>query len=121
MAANPNPQIQPDHEIQIRLVQGPNGLRAVPDKAVAMTVGQTVRYSSPDGTVTITYDGPAGSPFLDASGQPKPVVTDSDGMLVLHREGDFSCRCSITLRPPNVGTFGWPDDPQSGDEQHVGH
>jgi len=115
MSANPAPDVQPDYEVIVQLV---DGTHAVPDIPPSMSVGQTVRYSSPAGTVSITFD--QGSPFQTSSGEDITVIPDST-ILLLQKAGDFFCRCFITL--PSGQTVGWfaGENPQSGGDHHVGH
>lgn len=120
MTTNPIPQIYVDYDIKINVVDG----HALPNNIpTTMIVGKTVRYSSPDGTVRVTFDR-NGSPFLDASGQPKTQVANLEilELQVASDPGaDFQCKCFIT--PPSGPTIGWfpGEDPESGGDHHVGH
>ena len=100
----------PQHfEIAIRLV---NGIDVVPEIPVGMNVGDTVRYSSPDGQVTIEF--PEGSPFLDNWGEQIAQISDSQPH-ELRREGGFTCRCTLTLASGKK--LGW----SSGSRKSGGH
>jgi len=91
-----------DHNITIRLV---DDTQVRPDPLPTMLVGETVRFSSPDGRVRVEF--PAPSPFDETE------ATDSD-VLTLRREGPLTCRCFLT--PYGRTTeLGWSsDDPQAG-------
>jgi hypothetical protein len=101
------------HDITINLV---NGVDAVAQVPAGMKVGDTVRYISPDGKVTIKFT--ADSPFLDESGTPVLTISDSQPHM-LQKEGGFDCRCSLTL--PNGKSVGWPASDRSGTHTTVGH
>src|SRR5215472_2113354 len=96
------------YQIAIRLM---NGTDVVPQIPTGMKVGDTVRYVSPDGDVTIEF--PEGSPFLDDAGQEIPAIADSLSH-ELQREGNFTCHCTLTL--PDKRRLGW----SSGSQQSGG-
>lgn len=97
-----------DHEIKISLV---NGTHAVPDlKNRIMRVGETVRYFSDHGAVTLVFES---SPFKG----PADIVQGNQ-TLTLERVGVFFCKCFITTAD---GTFGWHlnEVPESGGDHDV--
>ena len=101
------------HNLEVKV----NGGDAVPPTPIPeMKVGDTVRYFSNAGKVTIVF--PQLSPFrTDADAMTE--ITGADVQTVA-RNGDFSCRCFVTL--PNGTTVGWQKDPSlSGGTHHVGH
>ena len=72
----------------------------------------------------ITFDTNS-SPFRDGSGNEITVIPDlanniPDGaLLTLQKEGNFTCRCFLTL--PDGSTVGWSaEHPQSGGDHNVG-
>jgi len=104
-------------DIKITLQDGKD---AVPGTIPVMKVGDTVRYVSDDGKVTIVF--PDRSPFRRGDvtintvqdGEILPLVVDSMGP----PEVPFTCRCFLTL--PNSVTVGWKSDPSpSGGEHRV--
>lgn len=102
------------YEIAIRLV---NGTDVVPEIPAGMRVGDAVRYSSPDGGVTIEF--PEGSPFVDDSGSEVTKISDSQ-LHELRRQGDFTCRCTLTLSDGK--RLGWSSgSAKSGGTTTVGH
>lgn len=102
------------YEIAIRLV---NGTDVVPQIPEGMELGDTVRYVSPDGEVTIEF--PEKSPFLDDQGREIAAIADSLPH-ELQREGDFTCHCTLTL--PDQRKLGWSSgSQQSGGVTTVGH
>jgi hypothetical protein len=108
--------IVPNHTVEI-IAQ--NGSALLKEPLPKMTVGETVRYVSGDGEVTIVF--PGRSPFrLDGQ-----TNTEVHGQVILtlvsdSGEGDsgLACHCSLTLK--NGQTIGWPNDPSlSGGDHHV--
>jgi hypothetical protein len=111
--------IKADHEIEVKIV-GDGAVPSQPIDKIEMKVGETVRYSSPDGDVKIVF--PFRSPFRndDLTG------TDVPGSVILPLKqaerpnvpSDFLCRCFITT--PRGVTVGWKKDPSdSGGDHHV--
>ena len=93
------------HDITINLQNG----HAVPALSAAgdLRVGDTVRYSSPDGTARVVFDE-NGSPFGDSR---KDVIHDRE-IRILTKAGTFRCKCFIEI--------GWtPEHPQSGGDHDV--
>ena len=90
-----------------------DGTHSVPNIPQSMNLGDTVHYSSAEGSVIILFEDGGGSPFLDANNNPIMVITSTAPPLPLKRAGSFVCRCFVTL--PNGMTVGWgPNSPQSG-------
>jgi hypothetical protein len=98
-----NPQ---SYEIKVRLV---DGTHAVPEIPSDMGLGDTVRFSSPDGSLNIDF--PEDSPFLDDSGRAIKQITDSQPR-ELRKQGSFTCQCKLRL--PTGQMVGWPASGQSG-------
>ena len=97
-----------DHEININF----DGTHAVPVLTGNLRVPKTVHYSSAAGEVTIEFVE-NGTPFVDANGDDKTVITSAEPPIALSKKGTFTCRCFITLR--NGQKVGWgPNSPQSG-------
>lgn len=99
-----------DHEIKIARM----GKDAVPPRPMpVMNIGETVRYSSNDGTVKIEFHD-NGSPFQE---------TDiNDGQIVkVQNSGTFLCRCFITLFIPlqdGTTAVGWVAHPSLSGADH---
>jgi hypothetical protein len=100
----PNPR---NYEIKVRLV---DGTHAVPEIPPDMGLGDSVRFSSPDGT-SLNIDFPEDSPFLDDSGQSITHIADSQPR-ELRKQGSFTCQCKLRL--PSGQMVGWPSSGQSG-------
>ena len=93
------------HNIRIRRV----GNDAVPPQPMpTMRVGDTVEYSSDDGTVRIEFTN--GSPFQEAAVGSGQIVT-------ARSPGRFRCRCFINLED-GTGTIGWVSDPSLSGADH---
>jgi hypothetical protein len=110
--------IKADHEIEVKIV-GKGAVPSQPIDRIEMKVGQTVRYSSPDGTVKIVF--PFRSPFrnddLTGTEIPGSVILTLQQAEQLNVPSDFLCRCFITN---SAGTFGWSSEsPDSGGDHHV--
>jgi hypothetical protein len=95
-----------DHEIIIALEHG----NAVPPNPMPeLRFGQTVRYTSSAGKVTIVF--PDKSPFRTDDTKMTEVQDSEVAKLVT--EGTFTCGCIITL--PNGDKVGWDEQhPESG-------
>ncbi len=53
------------------------------------------------------------SPFVDSNGNAITTITSADPPLMLQKDGEFSCRCFVTLK--NGQVIGWsPSSPNSG-------
>jgi len=101
-----------DYEIPVRL----QGEHAIPDIPSSMQVGETVHYTSNDGSVTVEFRE-NGSPFIDDAGSEKTVVSSTELPVKLSKAGTFTCRCFITpLGKTNAERIGWDPvkSPQSG-------
>jgi len=97
-----------DHEIKVNF----DGTHAVPVLSSNLRVPETVHYSSTAGEVTIEFVE-NGTPYVDANGNAKTVITSAELPVALHKTGTFTCRCFITLQ--NGQKVGWgPNSPQSG-------
>jgi len=93
------------HEIKIRRV----GNDAVPLQPMpTMHPGETVRYSSDDGNVTVKF--PGASPFAQTVIGAGQIVTVQDVV------GHFLCQCFITLQDGR--TVGWVADPSPSGADH---
>jgi hypothetical protein len=103
-----------NHEITITL-QGSDAFP--PSTMPPMLVGETVRYSSSAGEVTIQF--PERSPFRTDN----LIGTEVAGGVILtllsdSGDGTLPCRCFIT--PPIGPKVGWgPDNPLSGGDVKV--
>src|SRR5262249_6146146 len=83
----------------------------------ALAVGDTVHYSSNQGTVTMVFMV-NGSPFLDVNNYEMIVVTSAAPPLAVQKDGQFTARCFITL--PTGITVGWgPNYPNYGGDHVV--
>jgi hypothetical protein len=108
---------KPDYEVEIELEYLMNGK---PYSFPAMKVGETVRYFSKDGEVTIQLPGYSLFRIDEAKGTHVPgdviltVVKSSNGL----PNDAFFCGCSLKL-PGKV--VGWPELPNAGANQHVPH
>jgi hypothetical protein len=100
MDTNANQQVGVDHDIKI--MRGVDNRAVPPQPMPTLFTGQTVRYSSDDGTVTIEF--PDGSPFAETSVEDSQVV-------VVRNVGKFHCNCLIELKN-GEGKVGW--DSKSG-------
>lgn len=115
------------HEIQVQIFKDSTGQEnAIPDIPTNLVVGDTVHYTSPFGAVRIEFGdpdhahtpSPFQSPFLDASGGEKTMITSGDPPLELKRSGIFFCHCFV--KPPNGPEFGWGlNNPLSGGDHVV--
>jgi hypothetical protein len=114
--------IKADHEIEVRVV-GDDAVPSIDISKIEMHVGETVRYSSPDGEVKILF--PFRSPFRsdDLTGTEIPgsvilTLRQPERSTVPPGLPDFLCRCFITN---SAGvTVGWRKDPsKSGGDHHV--
>ena len=98
------------HEIKITRV----GKDAVPPRPMpVMHVGETVRYSSDDGTVRVEFRD-NGSPFQETEINDGTIVT-------VQNSGTFLCRCFITLfipLPDGTTTVGWEAHPSLSGADH---
>jgi hypothetical protein len=109
-------ELKPTHEINVKKVDQD----AVPDHIPAMNIGETVRYTSGDGEVTIAFPGP--SPYrMDAAIN---TTVPGEVILTLVKDSDsqpnkaFPCRCFLTLK--NGEGLGWGKGTgRSGGEHHV--
>ena len=108
----------PTREIVIKL----KGVDAVPEPIPAMNVGDTIRYVSNDGEVTIVF--PRLSPFrLD--NEVNTIVSGGVIMTLVRESTDlnlpndaFPCSCSLKLKSGD--TVGWEKGTSiSGGEHHV--
>lgn len=115
------PTITPTHEIKITLKNGKDA--EPPNPLPDMRVGETVRYSSDAGEVTIVF--PERSPFRDDNKK----MTEIQGSLILTLISDSTdapggvlpCRCFVTRSADGV-RVGWASDSLgSGGDHHVGH
>ena len=96
-----------NHEIKIHLVSGV-GVRPGPMRT--LSVGDTVRYTSPDGKVRVEFAGP--SPYAVND------VADS-AEHTLQNAGTFVFKCFITPAG-STEEVGWsPSDPGAGGEHDV--
>ncbi|SRR6266478_7418833 len=104
-----------DHEILIRLEEGKHAIP--PNPMPAMKVGETVRYLSYDGQVTMRF--PELSPFRQDN-QTNTEVSGSEPQQLL-RAGKFESRCFLMLQGGMM--VGWDPNgsPQSGGVHDVGH
>jgi hypothetical protein len=101
------------HEIEIKLV---NQTSAIPPNPMPeMQVGDTVRYFSSAGDVTITF--PLHSPFRADDTAMTEVSTPGAPFPALVRAGTFACGCVITL--PNQQKVGWPMAGATSGGEHV--
>lgn len=106
--------ISANHEITITL-QGGGALP--PSPMPLMQVGQTVRYSSSSGEVSIVF--PERSPFRTDN----LIGTELPGAVILtlvsdSGAGTLPSRCFIT--PPNGSKIGWSEsNPSSGGDNKV--
>jgi hypothetical protein len=96
-----------DHEIELKLT---DAMTVVADSPGELLVGQTVRYSSPDGTVRVLF--PLLSPY---------TVNEVKNAEIhqLRSPGQFGFRCFLT---PHGSTteIGWsPENPKSGGDHDV--
>jgi len=119
------------HVIDVDLVEdGQKQKHAVPRNIQnPMFVGDTVKYQSRDGLVTVEFKeldlSPAHSllhsPFADSSGKEITVITSANGALPLTNKGIFFCRCFITPPgQPAAARIGWtPNSPGSGGNHDV--
>jgi hypothetical protein len=100
------PAIEADHEITIART----GNSVFPSKPMPeMHVGQTVRYSSDAGAVTIEF--PHCSPFRDDHEHGTRVP--GSVILKLISAGEIESRCYVTL--PDGTVLGWDKDhPEAG-------
>jgi len=104
-----------DHEILIRHRVRGNGVLSLLEPA--MKVGETVRYLSYDGQVTMRF--PELSPFRQDN-QTNTEVSGSEPQQLL-RAGKFESRCFLMLQGGMM--VGWDPNgsPQSGGVHDVGH
>lgn len=111
-----------DIEVEVTL-DTINGVQAaVPHPPNPMNQHKTVHYftSTPGATVRIDFvpnpsqpQAPSLSPFVDSNGNVVTSVTNSDPPMKLQKNGEFSCRCFVTLQ--NGQVIGWsPSTPNSG-------
>ena len=97
-------------EIDATLEKGSHGsqytvLRNIPR---FLRVGDTVRYRSNDGEVTVRFDqldkSPAHSanhsPFVDSDQKEIRVVTSKDGRVKVGNKGKYFANCSIKITTP---------------------
>jgi hypothetical protein len=96
--------IKVDHEVDIRRVG--NAAVATPS-VIGMDIGETIRYSSPDGSVRIEF--PQGSPY------DQTIVRDGE-VHVVQNQGHFSSRCFLIL--PDNSEIGWSLDSQQSGADH---
>ena len=106
----------PTHNIEIT-VQGNNAIP--PNPLPDMVFGDTVRYFSKAGIVTIVFPGE--SPFR-TDGAAMTAITSND-LPTIQYKGErkvFNCQCFVAL--PNGMRVGWQGDPSpSGGAHNVGH
>jgi hypothetical protein len=97
----------PNHyELKIHLVKGK--VRA--DKSPILRIGDTVRYSSPDGNARVFF--PSGSPYAVSK------ISDTHHHTV-KKSGKFEYQCFITP-PGEMAELGWsPKSPKAGGEHEV--
>ena len=101
------------YDIEITLL---NQTEAVPPKPMPeMAVGDTVRYFSTAGKVTITF--PALSPFRTDDTAETDITTDVAPFPKLARAGTFASGCAITL--PDQTKVGWPMAGANSGGEHV--
>src|ERR1700737_4622017 len=94
-----------DHEIWIRRV----GNDAIPPQPMpSMDVGETVRYSSDDGTVSVAF--PDKSPFQE-------TMISGAQIVMVRNIGKFRCRCFIDLKD-GTERVGWQSDPSPSGADH---
>jgi len=95
------------YEIKIHLVNG--NVRA--DKSKILRVGDTVRYSSPDGKVRVFF--PSGSPYRVSR------ISDTHRHTVKNPGKKFAYQCFVT--PSGKKTeLGWSEkSPKAGGEHEV--
>lgn len=105
--ASLGPTITADHEIEIALT----GKSVYPAKPIPdMKVGETVRYTSKAGAVTIEF--PECSPFRDDHEHGTSVP--GDVILKLVSAGDINSRCYVKLSSDGT-VVGWDKDhPEAG-------
>jgi hypothetical protein len=101
------------HDIEIKLV---NQTEAIPPNPMpVMAVGDTVRYFSSAGDVTITF--PLHSPFRNDGAAMTTISTPGPPFPAIVRTGNFKCGCVITL--PNQQQVGWPMAGANSGGEHV--
>lgn len=120
-----------DFEIDVDLVKDSAGNQHAVPRVIPnpMFVGKTVHYRSTRGEVTIEFNdldlsdppSPFHSPFLDANGKEKTVISSTEGPIPLSNKGKFFCRCFITPPgQPAAARIGWtPNSPGSGGNHEV--
>jgi hypothetical protein len=104
------------HSIEIKV----NGNEAMPpDPLPDMEEGDTVKYSSKAGTVTIVF--PGRSPFRTDDAVMTSVTSNDTPTIEYKGEKTiFACHCFVVLSDGRV--VGWgPAHPRSGGDHHVGH
>jgi hypothetical protein len=121
-AATPATTPTADYEVEVRFVPetpGQGGPHCIPQLPASMTVGKTVHYSSNYGEVTMEFVVNR-SPFQDAKGNDKEVITSKDLPLELMKPGEFTCHCFVTPTG-STARIGWDPvkSPQSGGNQVV--
>lgn len=101
------------HDIEIKLV---NQAGAIPPNPMPeMAVGDTVRYFSTAGAVTITF--PLHSPFRNDDDAMTTISTPGPPFPDIKRTGNFKCGCVIIL--PNGESIGWPAAGAASGGEHV--
>ena len=94
------------HEIKIHLTKG----KVRSDKSPVLRVGDTVRYSSPDGKARVFF--PSGSPYAVSK------ISDAHKH-TLKKPGKFEYQCFITPSGEKA-ELGWsPKTPAAGGEHDV--
>jgi hypothetical protein len=95
------------HEIQIHLVEGAS---VQTDASPALRVGDTVRYSSPDGKARVSF--PSGSPFAASE-----IHNAHTHTVVNHGHFQFQCFVTPTGKTEEIG---WDkNNAQAGGEHDV--
>ena len=104
------------HSIEIVV----NGNEALPPSPIPdMDTGDTVKYFSKTGAVTIVFPGE--SPFR-TDGAVMTSITSNDTSTIQYngKKKKFPCRCFVALSDGRV--VGWaPERPRSGGDHNVGH
>jgi hypothetical protein len=88
---------------------------AIPSDCPAMIIGDTVRYSSPDGEVQLRFIAAPGQPTLPASPFGANEIITGSALQSVTTEGVFEVRCFV--KKPGESDFkGWDKmrSPKSG-------
>ena len=76
---------------EITLLWDAAGNFSLPDLPATVNVGETVRFSSPSGPVTVVFLSPFGDPTI--------TLTEND-IATLKRGGIYHFACALTGQPP---------------------